>query len=62
MSNDRPHGALGSNQKLERVPVEEPVKKEIKEETTPDSPVPLQEPEEKDVVYLREDLRPGQAF
>lgn len=53
-NKDKPHGALGSNAPLERVSVEEPiaVAKEVAE-------TPLVE--EQEVVYLRDDLRPGSA-
>lgn len=54
------HGALGSNQPLERVPVEEPPVAEKKEEVASDVPVATSSAtkDDGDVVYLREDLRP----
>lgn len=56
------HGAFGSNQKLERVPVEEaPVKNEDNSEKEENAPVPTSSATEDDgdVVYLRDDLKPG---
>lgn len=54
------HGALGSNQPLERVPVEEPPVAEKKEEVVVEEPVATSSAtkDDGDVVYLREDLRP----
>lgn len=67
MANNN-HGALGSNQKLERVPfepqpaAEEQSSKDFLEdgpsEQIPTSPA-IESKDDGDVVYLREDLRPG---
>jgi len=60
-NKEQPHGAMGSNAPLARVPVEEdvPAKKE-KEEVIADVPVATSSATEDDgdVVYLREDLKP----
>ena len=62
-NKEKPHGALGSNKPLERVPVVEetiPAFEEKEEETIPDVPVATSSATEDDgdVVYLRDDLRP----
>lgn len=61
MPNDKPHGALGSNKPLERVPVEEPVVPAENEKVSEGDPVPTSSAtnNDGDVVYLREDLRPS---
>lgn len=52
MSKEKPHGALGSNAPIARVPVEP--------EDAAAQPQPTMEKEDNDVVYLRDDLRsPG---
>lgn len=60
-NKEKPHGALGSNAPLARVPVEEdvPAEKE-KEEVIADVPVATSSAtkDDGDVVYLREDLKP----
>lgn len=59
MSAGGEHGALGSNKKLERVPVPEP---EISKDLDENDEVPTSsatEIDDGDVVYLREDLRPS---
>lgn len=62
-NKENPHGALGSNQPLERVPVVEettPAIEEKEEESVPDAQESTSSATEDDgdVVYLREDLRP----
>lgn len=55
------HGALGSNQPLERVPVEEPPVAEKEKEVIAEEPVATSSATNKDdgdMVYLRDDLRP----
>lgn len=67
MSQTGEHGALGSNQKLERVATAEDgagavaeKKLEVFKNQKPDSPTSsATEEDDGDVVYLRDDLRPG---
>ena len=56
-NKDKPHGALGSNAPLERVPVEDdaPAEKDDASVATPSAT----KKDDEDVVYLREDLKPS---
>lgn len=60
-NKDKPHGALGSNKPLERVPVPEEVIPAVEEKEEIISEVPVTTSsatkDDGDVVYLREDLR-----
>ena len=56
-NKDKPHGALGSNKPLERVPVED----DVPAEDAPVATSSATKKDEEDVVYLREDLRPSGA-
>jgi hypothetical protein len=61
-NKDKPHGALGSNAPLERVPVEDDAPAEKEEETVDDASVATPfatKKDDEDVVYLREDLKPS---
>lgn len=60
-NKDKPHGALGSNKPLERVPVPEEIIPAVEEKEEIISEVPVATSsatkDDGDVVYLREDLR-----